>query len=147
MIRLCRPQLVGLLQPLKYNVRPVIATQVHGLTFPPNQTQHNTKSFSTSVSNEPEHKGTEHKHLNKQNIKEKTGKVRMFLRKYGPVGVVTYFGMYGVTLGTMYILVSKGLIVSTDVISLLQKIGCALWKLVLCLFVGVVHVFWCVLET
>jgi len=83
----------------------------------------NFNQFSTSTQPPQSPEESEYKHVSKERTKESPGKITTFIKKYGPIGVVTYFGMYGLTLSAMYILVSRGLIVSTDVISLLQKIG------------------------
>jgi hypothetical protein len=52
--------------------------------------------------------------------KPKLGKVRMFLKKYGAVGVVTYFGLYGATLASFYGAYSSGLLYAGDVVGLIE---------------------------
>lgn len=52
--------------------------------------------------------------------KPKLGKIRTFLKKYGAVGVVTYFGLYGATLASFYGAFSSGLLFAGDVVGLIE---------------------------
>lgn len=52
--------------------------------------------------------------------KPKLGKIRTFLKKYGAVGVVTYFGLYGATLASFYGAYSSGLLFAGDVVGLIE---------------------------
>jgi FAM210A/B-like domain len=63
-------------------------------------------------------------------VVRKHGKVRGFLRKYGPLGAVTYFSIYGMTLTSLYFAVDNGLLGSGDVIAMLRDYDLE-WFLVL----------------
>jgi hypothetical protein len=70
----------------------------------------------------PTDKPPRHKILNKENLKVQSGKLRTFIRKYGPIGIGTYFGMYGLTLAGIYALVSSGVLMATDAISMFKYV-------------------------
>ncbi len=53
----------------------------------------------------------------------KVGKIKAFLKKYGPIGVGTYFGLYGATLGAFYTAFQSGLIFAGDVVGLIEWLG------------------------
>jgi len=53
-------------------------------------------------------------------VVRKHGRVKGFLRKYGPVGAVTYFSIYGITLASLYFAVDNGLLGSKDVVVMLR---------------------------
>jgi len=48
------------------------------------------------------------------------GRVRTFIKKYGAVGVTTYFTIYGVTLASLYGAFSGGLLFPGDVVGLIE---------------------------
>ncbi|KAL0490669.1 DUF1279 domain-containing protein [Acrasis kona] len=51
------------------------------------------------------------------------GKIRTFIRKYGPTGVVVYFAVYFATLFGLFFAIDNDIIVVGDVEKLLAKIG------------------------
>jgi len=52
--------------------------------------------------------------------KPKLGRVRLFLKKYGAIGVVTYFTIYGATLASFYTAFSSGALFAGDVVGWIE---------------------------
>lgn len=51
------------------------------------------------------------------------GRIRELWNKYGAVAIVTYVGVYGATLTTLYIAIDTGMIVAVDVVPMLKSVG------------------------
>jgi hypothetical protein len=60
-----------------------------------------------------------------QQTKPAQGKIKAFIRRYGPVGVCTYLGIYGVTLAGFYTAFQSGLLREGDIESLIDYLGLA----------------------
>eukprot|EP01111_Echinosteliopsis_oligospora_P019665 TRINITY_DN9617_c0_g1_i1.p1 TRINITY_DN9617_c0_g1~~TRINITY_DN9617_c0_g1_i1.p1 ORF type:complete len:205 (-),score=74.49 TRINITY_DN9617_c0_g1_i1:3-617(-) len=98
----------------------IVRHRYFSTTPPPPSSQQPTPSSSTTSSSPSSPPNVSASSTLQQ--KPQLGKIATFIKKYGPIGVTTYFGLYGLTLGSVYALVSSGVIMSNDVISLLQTL-------------------------
>lgn len=70
-------------------------------------------------------------HTKGEEAKEKAsaffGKFKKFFKKYGPLGIIIYFGIYFITLFSIFLLLDSGVINAADVIEWIKKLGLDKW--------------------